>query len=285
MKIRMPPLRVPNHKARWTPLIRRYLKPPVKGRWIEPFCGSGAIGFNLGIGQALYCDINPHIIRLYREIQNSRIGPAEVQAHLMEAGEALEAGGRAYFNGVRDRFNRQPAPLDFLLLNQASRNGELRFDREGNLDGPFDPQRARFSPARIRRITAQVAFVSLLTRHLNCRFICRDFRETLKRVAPADFLFCDPPDMGWQGDRFGDWRQRDQEELIGLLETVPCRFLLLLSGKTDLPWPPSPAFYIERQKAGKKRFYWLISNYPPPPLPVQTPPLRQRMLFSSSLGY
>ncbi len=283
MKIRKPPLRVPNHKGRWTPLIRRYLKPPVQGKWIEPFCGSGAVGFNLGPRQARYCDINPHIIRLYRDIQNGRIGPVEVQAHLMQAAKALEAGGRACFNGVRDRFNQEAAPLDFLLLNQLCRTGGIRFDREGNLDAPFDPKQARFSPARIRRITAQVAFVSLLTRHLKCRFICRDFRETIKRVAPEDFLFCDPPDMGWQGDRFGDWRPRDQADLMGLLETVPCRFLLLLSGKTEPPAVPS--FSIERQKAGKKRFYWVISNYPPPPLPLKTAPLHQQMLFSSSAGY
>ena len=43
------------------------------GKWIEPFMGSGVVGFNARPHKAIFCDLNPHIIDFYNAIKTSEL--------------------------------------------------------------------------------------------------------------------------------------------------------------------------------------------------------------------
>ena len=92
------------------------------GRWIEPFLGSGVVAMNLAPSRALLTDTNRHIIALYKAIQTSEVNRSTTRDHLESEGIKLAAGKADYYYEVRERFNTEPTPLDFLFLNRSCFN-------------------------------------------------------------------------------------------------------------------------------------------------------------------
>ncbi|MGD9506777.1 MAG: DNA adenine methylase, partial [Syntrophobacteraceae bacterium] len=69
MEINIPPIKSQGIKTKLVPWIASII--PVddfKGLWIEPFMGTGVVGFNLAPRRALLCDTNPHLINFYTAI-------------------------------------------------------------------------------------------------------------------------------------------------------------------------------------------------------------------------
>ncbi|NJN53825.1 MAG: DNA adenine methylase, partial [Anaerolineae bacterium] len=91
------------------------------GRWIEPFLGTGVVLFNVRPQQAVVSDINPHIIHFYQAVYDGYITPQSVKTYLQCEGEKLLTNGRkgqnSYYYKVRERFNAEGNPLDFLFLS------------------------------------------------------------------------------------------------------------------------------------------------------------------------
>ncbi|MEZ5196831.1 MAG: DNA adenine methylase [Bacteroidales bacterium] len=86
MKVITPPIKSQGIKTKLVPWINDLL-PNKKGKWIEPFLGTGVVAFNMGFKESLLNDTNPHIIRLYKEIQNGAITPTIVKAYLEKKGK------------------------------------------------------------------------------------------------------------------------------------------------------------------------------------------------------
>jgi len=82
----IPPIKSQGIKTKLVAWIKA-LAPPVSGRWIEPFFGTGVVAFNLRRENAILSDTNPHIIRFYREIQKGNITPGLVRRYLEKEGE------------------------------------------------------------------------------------------------------------------------------------------------------------------------------------------------------
>lgn len=120
-----------------------------RGRWIEPFVGSGVVGFNVAPSTALFSDSNPHIIRFYSAINTGLITPGIAREFLVSEGENLSKHGKDYYYEVRERFNCTQAPLDFLFLNRSCFNGMIRFNSQGQFNVPFGHKPERFSKAYI----------------------------------------------------------------------------------------------------------------------------------------
>lgn len=139
MRIIVPPIKSQGIKTKLVPWIRS-LTPHYDGRWIEPFFGTGVVAFNSGCKSAIVSDINPHLIRFYRDIKEGKIGPAIVREYLEKEGSLLRrAGGNGYdhFNLIKNRFNEKSEPLDFLFLSRAGFNGMIRFNKKGQWNIPF----------------------------------------------------------------------------------------------------------------------------------------------------
>ena len=188
--------------------------------------GSGVVGFNLKPRQALFCDTNPHLIAFYQGINNGTINPIVVRAFLESEGAQLARHGADYYYGVRERFNAEKSPLDFLFLNRACFNGLIRFNRKGAFNVPFGHKPERFSKAYITKIVNQVDWVAERARLSDWTFLHQDFQRTLSHATAADFIYCDPPYAGRHTDYFNTWDQTHEKSLYERLKATRARFIL-----------------------------------------------------------
>ena len=183
----IPPIKCQGIKSKLVPFIRRVVDWSYEGRWIEPFMGSGVVGFNIMPRNAIFADSNPHLINIYSKIASGKIDEIIVREHLQQQGEILSRRGKDYYYEVRERFNQTHEPLDFLFLNRCCFNGMIRFNRKGEFNIPFGHKPQRFSKAYITKIANQVNYVSVLSRNLNWSFVCQDYKTTLQDITEEDF--------------------------------------------------------------------------------------------------
>ncbi len=227
MTVHIPPIKCQGIKSKLVSWIQDAIEWDGSGRWIEPFLGSGVVGFNIAPHTAVFCDSNPHIIAFYSAINRGEITPGLTREFLMQEGQQLSKYGKDYYYTVRERFNDTHRPLDFLFLNRSCFNGMIRFNRQGGFNVPFGHKPQRFSKAYITKIVNQVEYVSKKAHISEWAFRCQDFRETLSTfVTSHDFIYCDPPYAGRHVDYFNGWNEDDEETLYQLLSACPARFLL-----------------------------------------------------------
>lgn len=222
----VPPIKCQGIKTKLVPAIQALVGETITGRWIEPFCGSGVVAFNLRPERALLTDINPHIIAFYQAIQSGDITPSSVARYLEEEGGTLRAQGESHYYAVRDRFNEAHHPLDFLFLNRACFNGVMRFNRKGAFNTPFCRKPERFAPAYITKIVNQVRSVRQLLQQRDWTFAVADFQETFAQASIGDVVYADPPYSGRHTDYFNTWSDENEGALVYLLKSLPCTFVL-----------------------------------------------------------
>ena len=69
MKIFIPPIKCQGIKSKMVPWILDNVSFSRNGKWIEPFMGSGVVGFNAHPLRAEFSDLNPHIINFYSALR------------------------------------------------------------------------------------------------------------------------------------------------------------------------------------------------------------------------
>lgn len=227
MRVIIPPIKSQGIKTKLIPWIQT-LVPPVNGRWIEPFLGTGVVAFNSGFRQALLSDTNPHIIRFYKAIQKSKLTPGTVRKYLESEGEKLRDAannGYAHFTFIKDRFNAEFNPLDFLFLTRAGFNGMMRFNQKGEWNIPFCQKPNRFSKAYITKIVNQVHDVACLIQP-EWIFLNTSFEDVITEATGNDIIYCDPPYSGRYVDYYSGWTEDDESRLFELLSSTRARFIL-----------------------------------------------------------
>lgn len=227
MRVIVPPIKSQGIKTKLVPWIKA-LRPPVKGRWIEPFLGTGVVAFNSGMRQALLGDINPHLIRFYQGIQSGEITPGRVRAYLESEGKILGSApdnGYEHFRTVRARFNRDHDPLDFLFLSRTGFNGMIRFNRKGEWNIPFCKKPDRFAQAYVTKIVNQVKDVQSIIQP-DWIFSTESFEKLIQQATADDFIYCDPPYLGRYVDYYNGWTEDDEQRLFVFLSATPAKFIL-----------------------------------------------------------
>lgn len=212
-----PPIKSQGIKTKLVPFIRNAIRWDGSGRWVEPFAGSGAVALNLLPDRALLADANPHLVRVYQDIQRGSVTAGTVTEFLTEQGNILRATGEAHYYAVRDRFNRNPSSLDFLFLNRACFNGMIRFNKKGGFNVPFCRKLDRFRQAYVTKIANQVKWAAHRIQLRDYVFKVQDWRDTLREVQAQDFVYIDPPYVGRHTDYFNSW---DDDEADALSERI-----------------------------------------------------------------
>ena len=226
-RIIVPPIKSQGIKTKLVPWIKAII-PHNEGRWIEPFMGTGVVAFNVGFKRIILNDINPHLIKFYTAIQTKEITPLIVRRYLEDAGIKLKKSnddGYEYDRFVRDRFNSDYNPLDFLFLSRAGFNGMIRFNKNGKWNIPFCKKPNRFSKSYITKIVNQVAQVSCQINSL-WKFECKDFREVILKSTESDIIYCDPPYYGRYVDYYNGWSDKDEDDLFDALRKTHAKFIL-----------------------------------------------------------
>lgn len=297
----VPPLKCQGIKTKLVPAIQRIAGSRDFSRWVEPFCGSCVVALNIQPKKALLCDTNPHIIRLYQEIQSGRITAAVVKAFLTDEGEKLKSQGEPYYYIVRERFNATPSSLDFLFLNRSCFNGVMRFNRSGKFNVPYCHKPERFAQAYVTKITNQVRQIAQVVGAADWAFEVRDFRDTLAATEAGDFVYVDPPYAGRHVDYFNSWSDEDEDALASRLSSIPCDFVLSTWHSNE--FRTNTAIERSWSKPGfsiltREHFYHvgpsedlrhpmveaLISNFPMTEDETECPPAEQPSLFALEIN-
>jgi DNA adenine methylase len=222
----VPPIKIQGIKTKLVEWTMDQINFEIKGRRIEPFMGSGVVGFNIQPKRAVFADKNLHIINFYNAIKRREITSKKVEIFLKTEGEKLSKKGGEYYYEVRDRFNKFQDPLDFLFLNRACFNGVIRFNSKGEFNMPFGKKPNRFRKAYITKIVNQVRYVEELIYKYDWIFVVQDFRKTITEAEKDDFIYCDPPYIGRHANYFDTWTENDEYDLYKLLSRFKGNFIL-----------------------------------------------------------
>ena len=158
-KVYVPPIKIQGIKTKLVPLIKQNISLEKNTLWIEPFMGSGVVGFNIRPERAVFADINPHIINFYNAVKSGAVTSEIVKVFLDDYGRKLASDGGKFYYAVRESFNSSHNPLEFLFLNRSCFNGMIRFSRAGKFNVPYGHKPMRFSKAYITKIVNQVKYI------------------------------------------------------------------------------------------------------------------------------
>lgn len=229
----VPPIKSQGIKTKLVPWINDLILTSgidLNARWIEPFFGTGVVGFNAPVrGTHIVGDTNPHIIRFYRDLQSGEITSSSMREYLEREGRLLansDEEGYAHFREVRDRFNAEHSPYDFIFLSRAGFNGMMRFNRHGEWNIPFCKKPDRFAPAYITKICNQIQQVANVIQRKQWEFNKVSFVETIERADSGDIIYCDPPYYGRYVDYYNGWTEQDERALFEALSRTRAKFIL-----------------------------------------------------------
>jgi DNA adenine methylase len=180
----------------------RLLQPFVGGRRIvEAFAGAGAFSLKLSPQKALLNDVNPHLINLYRQIQQGTV--------LISADISLT---KEYYYSLRTEFNGYIVAQNYIgasqarlfwLLNRLGYNGLCRFNKKGFFNTPA---------GRYKKIHTGYDWSAYKSLFDKWEFSLGSY-DTLC-IQPDDFIFCDPPyDTSWQGYYHNQFSFEEQQHL------------------------------------------------------------------------
>lgn len=228
MAILTPPIKSQGIKSKLVPWIREILSClcVLPRNWREPFLGTGVIPLNIPFHTYVLSDANPHIIRFYSALKSGEITSRRIKTFLSQEGEALKRKGEEHYYFIRDRFNKNYDPLDFLFLNRSCFNGMIRFNKKGEFNVPFCKKPARFSGQYITKIVNQSKRMEEFLQTHTVFLACMDFREALKNMGEDDIIYCDPPYIDRYSDYYNSWSSKDEEDLYHILNMTNSKFIL-----------------------------------------------------------
>ncbi len=226
MKVNVPPIKSQGIKTKLVPWIASIVPTNFEGLWIEPFMGTGVVAFNIAPKNALLCDTNPHLINFYSAIAFGEITSEIVRHYLTIEGSKLLEKGEIHYYEIRERFNEEHQPLDFLFLNRAGFNGMIRFNKKGGFNIPFCRKPQRFAPAYITKIVNQIKHITNLVKLKSFKFECQSFENTIKIGNDNDIIYCDPPYIDRNVDYYNGWDENDEQNLYEELSTTKSKFIL-----------------------------------------------------------
>lgn len=233
MTVIVPPIKSQGIKTKLVPWINdliRHSGVNDNSTWIEPFFGTGVVGFNAPMnGHHIVGDSNPHIINFYNSVYNGEINSYNMREYLQKEDKLLsksEENGYVHFREVKNRFNKEHNSFDFLFLSRAGFNGMMRFNKKGEWNIPFCKKPNRFAAAYITKICNQVAAVNCIIHRNLWEFNNINFIDTIEKAQAGDLIYCDPPYYGRYTDYYNDWSEQDEHDLFEALKRTPAKFIL-----------------------------------------------------------
>lgn len=225
-KVHVPPIKTQGIKTKLVPWIARCAPSDAGTVWVEPFMGSGVVGFNLAPRRALFSDTSVHIIDFYRSIQDGELTAASCRKFLESEGARLKSRGGDYYYEVRDRFNESHDPYDFLFLNRSCFNGLMRFTRQHRYNVPYGHKDDRFSKAYITKIVNQLEYVQSKIAENDWEFTAMRYEDTIDAAPSGSFIYCDPPYIGRTSTYYDSWDEGKEKRLHDSIMDNGCKFMV-----------------------------------------------------------
>ena len=134
-------------------------------------------------------DINKPLMRLWEAIIES---PEELSKQYARLWHAQQKNPRAFYDSVREKFNKTQRPDYLLYLLARCVKAAVRYNFEGEFNQSPDNRRLGRNPAMMTRdiIAASNLFKGRTT------ISCNDYREALSKATRNDLVYMDPPYQG-----------------------------------------------------------------------------------------
>ena len=233
--------------------------------YYEPFCGGCSVlgellCSNINVNKYVCSDINEDLINLWNEIKRNPDRVADYYEKLwleMNDDNNDKAFKKNYFETVRERYNNEHNPLDFMFIMRTTTNGMPRYNKQGKFNNSFHISRNGIVPETLRGILNE--WCDLLTKN-DVNFICCSFENI--QPSQNDFLYLDPPYAGTKGMYFGGF---DNEMLFNWLKNINCKWIMSydgISGDIDNTYQIPKELYDEHLyiKSGNSSFKRVIGK-------------------------
>lgn len=189
-------------------------------RYIEPFCGSASLFFEIEPENAILSDINEELINALKLLKT------DLSFH--EALIKLPNDKGTYYK-IRSldptNLSIEERAIRFFYLNRFCFNGVYRTNLNGEFNVPYG--------TRTGGIPSKDVFQVAQDRLVNAEIYACDYHETITKVKKNDFIYLDPPytkSNSFSGEYgLGSFKQSDFFELVNVLCSISSsggRFLL-----------------------------------------------------------
>ena len=162
---------------------------PTKLRWIVPFCGSLAAPLALKPERAVFSDVVPELMHLWRQI-------AKQPSKLLAATQKIGNTEAAYYV-ARERLNTlitagtwtlERAAI-WLMINRLGYRGRYRVNSDGQCNIPFGHRGDSGSLPSAEALQAVSSYLSAP----GISLVTEGWQNTLFRAVPGDLAMLDPP--------------------------------------------------------------------------------------------
>ena len=206
--------------------------------YYEPFCGGASVlrrllSSDIKVNHYVCSDLNGGLIDLWNEIINN---PERVSSYYKKLWNELNVDDdkqrkKEYFATIRERYNREHNPLDFMFIMRTTTNGMPRYNRDGEFNNSFHVTRNGIVPETLEKIIYE--WSELLNKN-KVEFMACSYDEI--KPKEDDFVYLDPPYANTKGMYYGTI---DYEKLWNWLRNLPCKYALSfdgISGEEDNTW-------------------------------------------------
>jgi len=199
--------------------------------YYEPFCGGASVlrrllDSGIKVNSYICSDVNDGLIALWNEIKNN---PTEVSDYYAKLWQELnhdtdKERKKQYFARIRERFNREKNPLDFMFIMRTTTNGMPRYNKKGEFNNTFHVTRDGIAPQTLEKVLYD--WSKLLNQH-NVEFRCCSY----EKIQPEkdDFVYLDPPYANTKGMYYGTI---DYDRLWEWLKNIKCKYVLSFDGRS-----------------------------------------------------
>ena len=234
--------------------------------YYEPFCGGASVlrallESEIKVNRYVCSDLNNGLIELWNKIKYS---PNEVADHYEKLWYEMngdvskdKAYKRSYFEKIRERYNIEHNPLDFMFIMRTTTNGMPRYNSNGDFNNSFHITRDGIVPDKLRQIIKEWSDL-LFTNDVT--FIACQYNYIVPSI--NDFVYLDPPYAGTKGMYFGCF---DNIRLFEWLRDLNCKWVMSydgISGKIDNTYNVPEDLYDEHIyiKSGNSSFRRVIGK-------------------------
>jgi DNA adenine methylase len=217
--------------------------------YYEPFCGGASVlrrllSSDIQVKDYVCSDLNDGLISLWNIIKTDPIVVSSCYRKMWNELNIDEDKERKkeYFTLVRERYNREHNPLDFMFIMRTTTNGMPRYNRNGEFNNSFHITRNGINPDTLDNIINEW---SNLLRENNVQFICCSYDEI--KPKENDFVYLDPPYANTKGMYYGSI---DYENLWNYIRKLPCQYILSFDGKSgevDNTWSVPKDIYSKHE--------------------------------------
>jgi DNA adenine methylase len=181
-------------------------------RLVEPFAGSAAISLASAHKQLatkfLLNDAHGPIAALWREIVDR---PDDLAGEYEEIWNKQIGKERAFYDHIRNEFNKSHRPAFFLYLLARCVKAAIRYNSAGQFNNSPDNRRLGAQPSTMRE---RIKGASALLKG-RAKIECADYLEIVKHCEPSDLVYMDPPYQGVCGNRDNRYAPKIDHEAFG----------------------------------------------------------------------